>query len=1138
MVAAGGIVISDWLVHALFPYSASLNYGLTVKEWCLVFVIAGLLLCLVRVHFHRRLSATQRRRQEDDVERINRLYSVLSQVNHAVLRSRSRQEVFESVCQAALTYGGFRLAWVGWRDPQTAAVNPVACGGDAAGFLPQFRMSTDNSPEGRGPTGTAIREGRTVVCNDLASDPAAACYRKLSAQHGIRSAAAFPIRVGSEVGGALILYAAEPGFFRERELALLEEAAGDVSFALGVLEKDAQRRQAEEALRIQSTLLEATLNSAPHGILVVDAEGHKVLHNQRTIDLLQIPREIADNPDNTRQLQVVSSRMKDPEQFSRKVLHLYAHPEESCREEIELLDGTVLDRNSAPILGKDGRYYGRIWTFCDITGAKRAEQALREANERLAALIEGARDAVILADAQTGIILDANQEATHLLHRPKEALIGLHQTQLHPPDHEAKCRSLFQMHATQPRAESAEIDVMTSDGLRIPVEISASVVEITHGRRVVQGIFRDISARKAAATALQRQESLLSSYFRASPVGLCMARDRVLLEVNDRLCEIAGYSREELIGKCASFLYASQSEFERVSRELDSRIHSDPVGSVESRWRRKDGTICDVLMQSSLLDPANPAAGMTCAATDITERNLAQERIREQAALLDQTQDAILVVGVDRRILYCNRTAERLYGSTSQQMLGQQVDSLAFPDKPEQCAQVCEAALQNGIWSGELRLTTAWSKPRSVFSRWTPVHNAKRHLTSFLIVNTDITEKKRLEEQFLRSQRMESIGTLASGVAHDLNNVLTPIMLAIEILSAKERSPQDLAMLQMLGQNARRGADIIRQLLTFGRGVEGLRIDLQPRPLLNELAKIITETFPKSIKLEQRFADELWSIHADATQIHQVLLNLCVNARDAMPRGGTLTLTAENVMLDPEYTATNPEAKPGPCIVMAVADTGSGIPPELMEKIFDPFFTTKEPGKGTGLGLSTVMGIVKSHGGFVQVASRLNEGTRFKVYLPSLASHNTERFFAKPARLPGGRGQLILVVDDEESVRVAAKRMLESHGYRVLVAVDGAEGLVAYSQERKAIHAVLTDMIMPVMDGPALIRVLRGASPNLRVIAMSGLSAQEEEAFKPANRADAFLGKPFTSEQLLVTLNQLLAPVGDGDCPDLAASVH
>jgi hypothetical protein len=356
-----------------------------------------------------------------------------------------------------------------------------------------------------------------------------------------------------------------------------------------------------------------------------------------------------------------------------------------------------------------------------------------------------------------------------------------------------------------------------------------------------------------------------------------------------------------------------------------------------------------------------------------------------------------------------------------------------------------------------------------------------------------------------------------------LNNVLSPIMMSVEVLKTKVEDEQGRRMLSILETSTRRGADMVKQVLTFARGVEGERVLLQPRHLLKDVAKIIADTFPKTIQFESQVPDSLWPIVGDATQLHQVLVNLAVNARDAMPAGGHLTIGAENHVQDSDVQHRGEVILPGFFVRLRVSDTGTGIPPEVLDKIFEPFFTTKEQGKGTGLGLSTVLGIVKSHGGFVQVQTEVNRGTTFLVYLP--AQEGAQNVPAETAiiPLPSGNGELLLAVDDEAAVLTMTKETLETFGYRVITARDGAEAVSMFAAHQGEIKGVLTDMLMPHMDGPSTIRVLKSLDPSVKIIAASGL--MDAERVKDAAGLDhvAFLMKPYTAEKLLTTVHQVLA---------------
>ncbi len=504
----------------------------------------------------------------------------------------------------------------------------------------------------------------------------------------------------------------------------------------------------------------------------------------------------------------------------------------------------------------------------------------------------------------------------------------------------------------------------------------------------------------------------------------------------------------------------------------------------------------------------------------------AAQRIYEQAALLDISTDAIYVRDLENKILFWNKGAERLYGWLAVEVLGCDAAELLHKSQDlQQFHEIQTTLFQDGKWQGELQHVTKNGSDIIVESRWTLVRDEGGHPKSILTVSTDITQKKQLEAQFLRAQRLESLGTLASGIAHDFNNILTPILAVAQLLPLKfphidESSKQ---LLTILEGSAKRGADLVKQILSFTRGVEGSRTIVQVRHLLSDVVQVARRTFPKSISTQTDIVPDLWMVFADATQLHQVLMNLIVNARDAMPDGGSLNISALNLWIDQSYAHIHVDAKVGPYILITIVDTGTGISPEIMDRIFDPFFTTKELGKGTGLGLSTVMGIVKSHGGFVTVCSELGKGSTFKVYLPS--NQVTETEAADEAELPNGNGELILVVDDEVTICEITKTTLLSHNYRVLTATDGVEALALYVQHKHDISVVLIDLMMPGIDGSTTILTVQRMNSLSKIIAMSGLMINGATAQNKSLGIQGFLPKPFTAQALLSTLQAVIHSV-------------
>ncbi|MEH2116909.1 hybrid sensor histidine kinase/response regulator [Nostoc sp.] len=544
----------------------------------------------------------------------------------------------------------------------------------------------------------------------------------------------------------------------------------------------------------------------------------------------------------------------------------------------------------------------------------------------------------------------------------------------------------------------------------------------------------------------------------------------------------------------------------------------------------KDSTRYYDLTVEPLRNESQEVVGVTCASIDISERQaalrerkLAEEKIREQAALLDVTTDAICVRDLNNQIIFWNKGAETLFGWQATEACGKNASELLFDEPSPEIEAALLQVISKGKWQGELTKLTKMDKEILVASRWSLVCDEQGKPKSILTVDTDITEKKLLEAQLFRTQRLESIGTLASGIAHDLNNILTPILAGAQLLPLKFPNIDERTrhLLEILEINAKRGADLVKQVLSFARGVEGKRITLQLRHLIMELAKILKETFPKSIEISTDVPQDLWMVSGDSTQLHQVLMNLCVNARDAMPSSGILSISAENLLIDENYARINLEAKQGPYTVITIFDTGVGIPREILDRIFEPFFTTKDVAQGTGLGLSTVLGIIKSHGGFVNVYSEPGNGTSFKVYLPAVEGMET---ITPEELLPQrGHGELILVVDDEVAIQEITRTSLEAHNYKTLIASDGMEAIALYAQYRDKISAVLMDIMLPSLDGLTAIRTLQKINPQVRIIASSGLTSDNKLSAVAAIGVNTFLSKPYTVNELLFSLQKVLS---------------
>lgn len=638
---------------------------------------------------------------------------------------------------------------------------------------------------------------------------------------------------------------------------------------------------------------------------------------------------------------------------------------------------------------------------------------------------------------------------------------------------------------------------------------------------------RELVERQQMQAVLEASEERFRQLSAEAPIGICQTDPNgICLYVNARWQEMSGLSSEDCLG--VGWLQAVHPEDrEAVFMAWQRCIQQEDRRLPECRLLTPQREVRWISARVATMTAGNgDVIGYVNTFEDITERKLAEQTIREQAALLDITTDAIFVRDLDHRILYWNRGAERLYGWQSAEAIGQIAHELLQNDV-SQLSDIMQTLLEQGEWRGEIHKVTRGGEPVVVEGRWTLMRDDVDKPQFILAVDTDITAKKQLEARFYQAQRLDSLGRLASGIAHDLNNVLTPILTIAQLLRLTQRSLDDRAQerLRLLEDSAKRGAGMVKQILTFTRGSQGEHTTVDLAALLQEVMGIAQQSFPKSIDLfldlpdTQRTDQALSLVHAVPTQLHQVFMNLCINARDAMPQGGRLTLTAKNVTVDEATAAMNWDVQAGNYVVMTVADTGTGMTPEVRDRMFEPFFTTKPTGQGTGLGLATVLGIVKSHGGFLDVVSEVGRGTQIKVYFPAQARKPSEQELTEQ-RLEG-QGERILIVDDEEAVQRCTQALLESHQYITFLADDGLAALELYTQYQKDIDLVIVDITMPNMGGIELIQHLRAINPLVKTIGTSGLSENREPVL--AAGANSFVAKPYTLETLLKTVLEVVS---------------
>lgn len=639
---------------------------------------------------------------------------------------------------------------------------------------------------------------------------------------------------------------------------------------------------------------------------------------------------------------------------------------------------------------------------------------------------------------------------------------------------------------------------------------------------------KEKNIHKKELERIKESEERYKTLFENAQVGMYRTTpDGEIIMVNPRLLEILGFSSLEEL-RSRNLEDEGFSENSPRSRFKELLKLNGEVKNFESTWEKSDGT--EVYIRENARELKNEEGKVIYydgTVEDITNLKLAIEKVEEQAKLLDIATDAIFVIDLNDRILFWNKSCEKLYGWSSEKAIGKKSSELIYRNENlREFDKASSTTKDKSEWTGELKHYKKDGEIIDVESRWTLVLNNSGKPKSIFVVNSDITEKKKMEAQFLRAQRMQSIGTLAGGIAHDLNNMLQPITMSLEILKLTQKDDKTLDLINIIESSSKRSANLVKQVLSFAKGIDGEFTTIEIKYIISEIEKIINETFPKSISFSKKLPAKLWTVSGDTTQLNQVFMNLCVNARDAMPNGGNISITGENIVVDKSFAGMNIGAKSGPHIAISVSDNGTGIPPKVLDRIFEPFFTTKGAEKGTGLGLSTVFGIVKGHGGFVNVESEMGTGSTFRIYLPANKVQESSKLPDKQkAELPLGNGELILLVDDEKNILEIATITLKTYGYNVVTAENGAEATAIYARRQNDISAVLVDMMMPVMDGNATINAINTLNPDAHIIAVSGLknssaaSSLNEEAGKAVR---AFLSKPYKTETLLKTLSEIL----------------
>lgn len=980
---------------------------------------------------------------------------------------------------------------------------------------------------------------------------------------GFRYAAAFPVTLRGEYKGTAVFAGKGKNGDPDRERLTLELSAEYISFAL------LNSSLYEETLNLKEEL-QTRFERMPAGCIVMDGEFTVQSWNPEAENIFGYKRDEACG----RKLDELVVPAGSIENFGKVKQMLQVGQVTDRREHINITkDGNEIycEWSSTPLGVKDGNVTGIISMVQDITEKKRLQQQLEERIEEITRknnyemairnISSGVHSSIdlddVIEDAVSLIQKNINRADNVALYLIEDNVAVLRSSRGYPEWFlkkveripyprgftwkamiEGKPRYVDDVEHDEAIGQAGR-DVGTKSYAALPLKYGDEVVGIininSYSRDVITDQERDFLenmtthveiaiSNGSKVEQLRKTEQIFSSFMQHFP-GAAFIKDAggKYIYINDGFEKEFGIRREDIIGRTAKDVYSPEraerlgNNDENVFMEGSSIQHVEKsiVGDRTRYW-----LVYKFPITTSEAD--TPFIG--CIAVDITERKEVEEKVRRQAELLDISSDAIISAGLDGTVLYHNRSAERLYKWRSEYLSGKKLNELTIVDG-SQLEQIFDIIRTAGEWEGELIHVLDDGTTVTVESRWTLVVNENGEPESIFIVETDISERKEIQKQLFHAQRLESLGTLAGGIAHDLNNTLQPILMSIQLLrnliAKDDKKHQD--WIDILENSAQRGASLVRQILVFARSTQGEYDTLEISAFLKEIVKVIRQTFPISIDITLDLPEGKFTVRGDITRLHQVIMNICVNASQAMPDGGKLFISVTKEYVSTRIPVAIVKAKAGNYIVISISDTGKGIRKEDIDRIFDPFFTTKAPGEGTGLGLSTAYTIVKEHGGFINISSEPGRGSKFKVYLPEITDSVLPEEATENTGLSSGRGETVLVVDDEAAVRDITHIILADNGYRVVTAADGSEAVAMYMKNKGSIDLVIIDLMMPVMDGISTIRTLKKIDPHVKMIISSGFSERGRNIPEVAGTlADASLSKPYSAEILLKTVAEVL----------------
>ena len=766
----------------------------------------------------------------------------------------------------------------------------------------------------------------------------------------------------------------------------------------------------------------------------------------------------------------------------------------------------------------------------EIEERQRAEEGLRESDEKYRTILENIEEGYFEVDL-AGNFTYVNDSLCRIAAYNRDELIGMNNRDYATPETAKKMYQVFsKTYQTGEPARIVDYDIFRKDGSTRTLELSASLLANSTGEPVgFRGVVRDVTKRKQAEEALRESEERYRSLFKNNHTVMLLIDPETadIVDANPAACSFYGWGHGELTSKKITDINTLTDE--QVYQEIE-RAKAEQNQHFFFRHRLARDEIVDVEVFSGPI-VLNGKQLLYSIVHDITERKQVIEALRaseeKYRTVLEANPDPVVVYDIDGKVVYYNPAFTRVFGWSLGERLGKKMDVFvpeeSLPENQTMISRVLAGESFSGI---ETRRYTKEEKIIPVSISGAVLRDMDGNPVGSVINLRDISEQKNLEGQLQQAQKMEAVGTLAGGIAHDFNNLLQAIQGYTELLlMRKKEGESDWRELQEVIRASKRGAELTQQLLTFSRKVESKRRPLDLNQEVGELRELLERTIPKMIDVEFKLAANLKMVNADSAHLKQVLVNLAVNAKDAMAEGGKLLIETQSVTLDQEFCRRYAEVKPGDYVLFSISDTGHGMGKETLEHIFDPFYTTKEVGKGTGLGLSIVYGIIKNHEGYITCYSRPEVGTTFRIYLPTIEPEAVPvdvLTAPEPEGLARGGNETILLVDDEEFIRELGVDVLGRAGYTVLTANNGENALELYRQERARIDLVILDLIMPGMGGSKCLEELLTIDPHTRVLIASGYSPDGPTKGALDAGAKGFVSKPYDTRQFLQLVREIL----------------